>query len=296
MSTTARGRPVPLRGLSEIAENFDHVLLDQWGVLHDGRALFSEACVALTGLRRARKKVLVLSNSGKRAEANAERLARMGLGRDAYDGMVTSGEASWRLMQRRDRPPFDRLGSRCWLATRDGDRSAVSGLSLVIVKEMAEADFILMAGLDEGAADLELWRPRLADATRLALPMICANPDFTMFTGTGLAPGPGSIARLYEELGGAVTYVGKPHAPIYEECLSALGNPTPRRVLAIGDSLHHDVGGGARMGMLTVLVTSGIHGEPFASAASPSALVEIAEGLAAEEGARPDWLLTSLRW
>ena len=296
MSATARGRPVLLRGLSEIAESFDHVLLDQWGVLHDGRALFSEACAALTELRRARKKVLVLSNSGKRAEANAERLARMGLARDAYDGMVTSGEASWRLMQRRDRPPFDRLGRRCLVATRDGDRSAVSGLPLVIVKEMAEADFILIAGLDEGVADLELWRPRLAEAAAMALPMICANPDFTMFTGTGLAPGPGSIARFYEELGGAVTYVGKPHAPIYEECLSALGNPAPRRVLAIGDSLHHDVGGGARMGMLTALVTSGIHRGAFASAASPAALVEIAEGLAAEEDARPDWLLTSLRW
>jgi ribonucleotide monophosphatase NagD (HAD superfamily) len=126
--------------------------------------------------------------------------------------------------------------------------------------------------------------------------MICANPDFTMFTAAGLAAGPGSIARLYEELGGAVTFVGKPHAPIYEECLSILGNPNPERVLAVGDSLHHDVGGGARMGMLTALVTSGVHREAFASGASETALVEIVERLAADSQVRPDWLLTSLSW
>jgi HAD superfamily hydrolase (TIGR01459 family) len=296
MTPIAHRRPVLLRGLSEVAETFDHLLLDQWGVLHDGRTLFDEARAALVAMRQGGKKVLVLSNSGKRAEANAERLARMGLGRDAYDGMVTSGEASWRLMQRRDRPPFDQLGRRCLLATRGGDCSAVSGLALLIVTEVAEADFILMGGLDEAAADLALWRPRLIESAALGLPMICANPDFTMFTADGLAPGPGSIARLYEELGGAVTYVGKPHAPIYEECLSILGNPKPRRVLAIGDSLHHDVSGGARMGMCTALVTSGIHREAFACGASQTALVEIAETLASDSDAGPDWLLTSLSW
>ena len=109
-------------------------------------------------------------------------------------------------------------------------------------------------------------------------------------------PAAGSIARLYEELGGAVTYIGKPNAPIYEECLRLLGRPDPSRVLAIGDSLDHDVRGGAGMGMGTVLITSGILGPEFAASTNEAAMVETALRLASETGDRPDWLLPSLVW
>ena len=136
----------------------------------------------------------------------------------------------------------------------------------------------------------------MCDAIARGLPMICANPDLTMITAQGLIPAAGSIARLYEELGGAVTYVGKPKAPIYEECLRLLGRPDPSRVLTIGDSLDHDVRGGAGMGMGTVLITSGILGPEFAASATEAAMVETALRLASETGDRPDWLLPSLVW
>ena len=221
-----------IRGLSDIADRFDHVLLDQWGVLHHGDAVPAGVREAVAALRRAGKRVLVLSNSGKRAAANAARLAGLGLAPEAYDGLLSSGEACWRLLQRRDRPPFDRIGRHCLLVTRGDDRSIVEGLDLSLAKDIRDADFILMAGLDDALADPEIWRPRWAEAVTRDLPMICANPDLTMITAAGLAAGPGRIADLYEALGGDVTYVGKPHAPIYEECLALLGQPDPRRVLA----------------------------------------------------------------
>ena len=288
--------PALIPGLSAIAARYDHVLLDQWGVLHDGHAIFPAAHAAVTALGRAGKRVLVLSNSGKRAAENAARLARLGLAEDAYDGIVTSGEACWQLFQRRELPPFDRLGRRCLLVTRGGDRSVVEGLALSLTEDIRSADFILLAGLDDALAKPEAWRQAWSEGVARGLPMICANPDLTMITADGLIPASGSLARLYEELGGAVTYVGKPHAPIYEECLRLLGRPDPARVLAIGDSLDHDVRGGAGMGMGTVLITSGILGSEFGTAASEAAMVETALRLAGETGDSPDWLLPSLVW
>jgi HAD superfamily hydrolase (TIGR01459 family) len=288
--------PTLIPGLSAIAEGYDHVLLDQWGVLHDGRALFAAARAAVAALRRAGKRVLVLSNSGKRAAENAARLARLGLAEDAYDGIVTSGEACWHLLQRRELPPFDRLGPRCLLVTRGHDRSVVEGLALSLTEDVRSADFILLAGLDDALAKPEAWRRAWSEAVASGLPMICANPDLTMITAQGLIPASGSLARLYEELGGAVTYVGKPHAPIYEECLRLLGRPDPARVLAIGDSLDHDIRGGTGMGMGTVLITSGILAPEFGAAADERGMVETALRLAGETGDRPDWLLPSLAW
>jgi HAD superfamily hydrolase (TIGR01459 family) len=289
-------RPALIPGLSAIAERYDHVLLDQWGVLHDGRAIFPAAGAAIAALSRAGKRVLVLSNSGKRAAENAARLARLGLPEDGYDGIVTSGEACWQLLLGRELSPFDRLGPRCLLVTRGGDRSVVEGLALSVTEDVRSADFILLAGLDDAMANPEIWRRAWSDAIARGLPMICANPDLTMITAERLLPASGSIARLYEELGGVVTYIGKPHAPIYEECLRLLGRPDPSRVLAIGDSLDHDVRGGAGMGMGTVLITSGILAPEFAASANEAAMVETAVRLAVETGDRPDWLLPSLAW
>ena len=294
--TPVQVKPMLIHGLSDIADRFDHVLLDQWGVLHHGEAVSAGALAGVAALRRAGKRVLVLSNSGKRAAANAARLAGLGLAREAYDGLLSSGEACWRLLQRRNRPPFDRIGRHCLLITRGDDRSIVEGLDLSLAKDVTDADFILMAGLDDALADPEAWRARWTEAVTRDLPMICANPDLTMITAAGLAPGPGRIADLYGALGGEVTYVGKPHAPIYEECLSLLGRPDPRRVLAIGDSLDHDIRGGAGMGMATALVTSGILAPAFDPAAGEPAMINVAQRLAREAGVSPDFLLTSLNW
>jgi HAD superfamily hydrolase (TIGR01459 family) len=296
VNETETRRPALIPGLSAIAERFDHLLLDQWGVLHDGRALFPGARAAVAALAGAGKRVLVLSNSGKRAAENAARLAALGLPADAYEGIVTSGEACWQLLKRRELAPFDRLGARCLLVTRGGDRSVVEGLALILAEDVAGADFILLAGLDDDLAKPEAWRPRWRAALARGLPMVCANPDLTMIGAAGLAPGPGSLARLYEALGGAVTYVGKPHPPIYEACLRLLGRPDPRCVLAVGDSLDHDIRGAAAMGMGTALVTGGILAAEFAAAGDEAAAVETALRLARETGAQPDFLLTSLTW
>jgi len=286
-------RALPIAGLRSIAERFDHVLLDQWGTLHEGKSAYPAAYQCVVRLRQAGKRVVVLSNSGKRADPNRNRLAALGLPSDAYDGMLSSGEVAWSGLRARQREPFTQFGRACFLITRHHDRSIVDGLDVNIVADLSDADFILLGGIDEDLSEPEHWRASLTTAAARRLPMLCANPDLVMFGAGGLRPAPGALAALYQSLGGPVHFVGKPHAPMFTAALERLGNPAPERVLVIGDSLDHDVAGGLAAGMLTLMITSGAHREIFATAADPQHALRALAG----SGLRmPHWTLKHLAW
>jgi HAD superfamily hydrolase (TIGR01459 family) len=295
MTAESVPRPIAIAGLHEIADRFDGVLLDQWGALHDGRRVFPAAQSCVEHLRAAGKRTLILSNSGKRAGDNIRRLANLGLPRSAYDALLTSGEAAWLGLRDGTEAPFDRLGRSCLLIARGRDRSVVEGLDLDVVADVSSADFIFLAGLDDERAAPEAWRSLLAEASRRHLPMLCANPDLTMFGAAGLLPAPGALGRFYESLGGAVHYVGKPHAPIFAAALRALGNPAAGRVLVVGDSLDHDILGGNRAGMLTALIAAGVHAADL-SARGGGDLAAAVRQLAGDSGRVPHWVLQELRW
>jgi HAD superfamily hydrolase (TIGR01459 family) len=281
-----------IAGLREIADRFDHVLLDQWGTVHEGKAVFPEARDCIRALRTAGKRVVILSNSGKRSDDNAERLAKLGLPADEHDGVLTSGDVLWHSLQERAAPPFSQLGRRA-LLIGSNVLSMVEGLDVVAVTNPMRAEFVWLASLDETNANPEEWRDDLEFFAARGLPMLCANPDLTMFTSKGLLPAPGALARLYAELGGTVHYIGKPHAAIFAAALRQLGDPKPERVLVVGDSLDHDVEGGRRAGMLTALITSGVHGKALAEARDLPAAIR---DLAGDPKRMPDWAIPRLTW
>lgn len=279
-----------IEGVHMIADGFDHVLLDQWGTLHEGQGVFPPARDCVARLRQAGKRVLVLSNSGKRASSNAARLASLGLPADAYDGILTSGEVTWLGLKMRTREPFSKLGRSCFLIARGGDQAIVDGLDLDLVTDIGKADFILLAGLDDALAEPEKWRACLTEAAARGLPMLCANPDLAMFGASGLIPAPGALARFFETLGGCVSYVGKPHAPIFAAALERLGRLDPARVLMIGDSLEHDVAGARQAGMLTLLLRSGVQRDQARNSASRN------RQPAGGNAPMPHWTMHHLTW
>ena len=282
-----------ITGLRAIADRFDHVLLDQWGTLHEGLTVFPAAHECVVKLHGAGKRILVLSNSGKRANSNQRRLTALGLPQDAYDGVLSSGEVTWRGLKARQHGPFAGLGKRCFLISRDGDRSIVDGLDLSVAEDIRAADFVLLAGLDDNAADPEQWRDRLVTASAGRLPMLCANPDLVMFGVNGLVPAPGALAAFYQRLGGTVTFVGKPHAPMFAAALERLEHPLPERILVIGDSLDHDIAGGRAAGMLTLLIGSGVHRETLAQSGDR---LQATRDAAGAEARMPHWTMQHLAW
>jgi HAD superfamily hydrolase (TIGR01459 family) len=288
--------PTFCSGLADLASRYRSFIIDQWGVLHDGARPYAEAFDCLVRLREAGKQIVLLSNSGKRAAVNRARLAEIGLDEALYDGLVTSGEAAWQALAERREPFFAGLGSRCILWSRYGDRSIVDGLPLEAVARVEDADFLLLGGVEDDAR-LEDFNAALEGAAGRGLPMVCANPDIvTVLPDGSFGMAPGAVAHHYEQLGGRVGYVGKPYRPIYQACLEALGHPQHAEVLAIGDSMAHDVAGGAAIELDTALVMSGIHRRIFDVERGASANRAALQELAREYGVLPRWVLPRFRW
>lgn len=289
-----------LPGLSGLTDLYDGYVVDQFGVLHDGVTAYDGAADALRELRQRGKRVIVLSNSGKRAAPNARRLAQFGVTPQHYDALITSGELLFQMLRQRDRAPFSQLGRRVWLGCPEEDAPTLHGLDLETVPSPEEADFVLLASLPDVAGAAAALQPALDEALARRLPLICANPDKQRLTARGLEPAPGSLAQRHAAGGGEVVWLGKPHGLIYTVCREALGRWGSRHFLAVGDSLEHDIGGGARAGYDTCFIAGGLHGQDFAGLADEAAqqqrLTALLQAPAAHGAPAPQWALPSLRW
>lgn len=244
--------------LANLIEAFDAFFLDQYGTLHDGRMAYPGAADALRRIRSAGKQVVILSNSGKSAADNAVRFVRLGFPETSFDHFVTSGEVAVDLLQ------TDRLGlplsarTRCFTISSDADTNLADRLGLTVVGTADEADLIVISGSRAHKVGMEIYAIMLRRAAKSGVPAICTNPDTQMLTSSGLAPAAGSIARLYESLGGQVSWVGKPHPAMYDYAHRLCGSPPKEKIVAIGDSLEHDIAGAHRFGIASVLLRMGV--------------------------------------
>lgn len=276
--------PLQLSGIRDLAERFDVFILDQFGVLHDGAAPYPGAVETLVRLKQAGKRTLLLSNSGKRSAPNEARLVKLGFVPGSWDHFLSSGEVAWQSLRRQ---LADGTGLRYLLIARDGDRSAVDGLPLTLVETGEEADIVLLSASEGDRFDLDHYRRLLEPAAARGIRCLCTNPDKIMLTSVGPRFGAGRIADLYAELGGEVTWIGKPFPEIYAAALDMLGNPDPARVVCVGDSIEHDISGGHGAGLRTALVMTGVL-ETRSQAER--------EKLFAEHGATPDFLVRTFAW
>ncbi len=252
-----------ISGLREIAQDFDAMLIDQFGVIHDGQRLYPGAAEVMAELYTLNIPVMVMTNSGKRAASNVERVVKMGIPRRHFVDCVSSGEVAFQSLDVK----------RAFLIGKQGEDYGFEPVEFVDSPD--QADVMLILGSNAPATSLDDYRKIFEGMT---LPALCCNPDKLMITSKGLQPAPGAIAGVYEEMGGEVTWIGKPFAGIYEFALNKL-KPSLRRkpesvkpmqkdsdlrrnddlkILCIGDSAEHDVAGGRNAGLSTLLVKQGV--------------------------------------
>jgi HAD superfamily hydrolase (TIGR01459 family) len=251
--------PSRIEHLAEIASAYDALLCDAWGVIHDGVALFDGAADALLNFRRRRGPVVILTNAPRPARIIPAQLDRLGLAREAYDAVVTSGDATRAEIGKRGGQPAFRIGPEKDDAFFDD--------APVNFTPIEDAQFIVCTGLiDDHNEEPEDYRDLLQTAAARALPMICANPDVVVRWGGRLIWCAGALAQIYERLGGTVIYGGKPHPPIYDLALSRIASllgaaPERSRVLAVGDGLETDIRGANAQGFGAVYVAGagGVH-------------------------------------
>lgn len=252
--------PHALPHLGAIADDYDILLCDVWGVIHNGRESWPGPCEALARFNREGGHVVLISNSPRPAKDVIAQLDGLGVPREAWKAFVTSGDATRAELARRAPGPALILGP-------DRDFPLYAGLGLDVADDAASAAFLSVTGLiDDETETPEDYRERLTEAAARDLELICANPDRVVQRGDKLIYCGGSLADLYESLGGRVTMAGKPYGPIYDlalkEAATLLGGPVDRsRVLCIGDGVVTDVMGANAQALDCLFIAQGIHGD-----------------------------------
>lgn len=284
-------------GISEISDSYSGFLIDQWGVLHDGERPYPGVIEALESLKARNKQIIVISNSGKRADINKDRFKELGFPENLFDHIVTSGEATWQNIQNPENTIFEGLGQKCFLLSRGGDQSVVEGTDVEVVNDIEDANFILLTGSDAPEKTLEdYYDPILKQASRKRLRMICANPDIKGIAGDKTILGCGAIAKRYEEFGGVVTYIGKPFPPIFRYALSLFKNVLPSQAVVIGDSLSHDIMGAVNTNLDCCLVAQGLHAGSFSKVQSTADIHKVLKSLGQNYGVLPTYFIPRFAW
>ncbi len=247
----------PGAGLRSLAPQYDVIFCDVWGVLHNGLSAWPSASEALVKYREQGGTVILLSNAPRPAEAVMTMLARLGVPREAYDAVVTSGDVTRMELDRRGTKLLHHIGP-----ARDLD--LFHGIEMVSGED---ASIVVVTGLDDDDVETpDDYRDQLQKIAERGLELICANPDRVVEKGGTLIWCAGALADVYEEYGGRVLHIGKPFPGVYEQALrfalKKRGQVTPKsRVLAIGDSIITDVAGANTFGIDCLFLTGGIHAE-----------------------------------
>jgi HAD superfamily hydrolase (TIGR01459 family) len=261
-------QPTILSGLSEIASDYDALVCDVWGVLHDGRAGNLIAADALKEFRRSRGRVVLLSNAPRPKRDVEAMLQRFSVPLDCYDEIVTSGIATRINLEKRT--VSERL--RMFHLGPERDRGIFEGLNIEET-DIPDADIVLNSGLfDDDVETPDDYKGRLGAMKARELLMLCANPDWVVQRGGKLIWCAGALADAYEKIGGPVIYYGKPKPEIYDLVRATL--PGSKRLLGIGDGMHTDIKGANVAGIDALFIADGIHGEDVADM-SPGHLSEL---------------------
>jgi HAD superfamily hydrolase (TIGR01459 family) len=276
-----------------VARDYDVVLCDIWGVVHNGLAAFPAACDALMRFRAGGGAAILITNAPRSGEAVGRILDRLKVSRDAYDAIATSGDVTRGIVKAR-------LAERVFHLGPERDLSIFAGLNVQFAPPET-ADYVVCSGLfDDTIETPESYRELLTTLRARSLFMVCANPDIVVERGDALVYCAGALADAYAALGGKVLYCGKPHPPIYDLALAtatALRNgktPYRERVLAIGDSVRTDLKGAASFGLDCMFVTSGIHAEEYGSRQAPDLAALTA--MFAASGVKPRGVMRELVW
>lgn len=253
--------------LASVSDRYDAVFCDLWGCLHNGQTPFPAAVAALRAFRAQGKTVLLLTNSPRPKSSVINQLARIGVPTDAWDEIVSSGDATqYALLS-------GLIGTRIHHIGAPKDETFFTDLPAdaphpeITRVPLSDAEGVVCTGLKDDLTETpDDYRATLLMMKAKGLTMLCANPDIIVDLGDKRLWCAGALAQAYENMGGTALYFGKPHPPVYDLArrrLAALTGRDDANILAIGDGIHTDIQGGIAEGIDTLFVTAGIAAHEF---------------------------------
>ena len=239
-----------IKGLREVQSKYDAFFIDLWGVIHNGVQLYPEAINALKNLIKLNKRFVLISNAPRPSKSVERYLINLKMDKIFLKNIFTSGEAALHTLKNNIYgEKFYHLGPQRDEDLTRGFEKNQTGLD--------KCDFILCTGLfDDITNTLDYYENLLKKNTKLK--MLCTNPDLIVHRGSETEYCAGSIAAVFENLGGQVIYFGKPYPEIYNFCMKK--NET---ILAIGDNIRTDIRGANKMRFDSLFITGGIHKKEF---------------------------------
>lgn len=262
MSASEKPATEIIAGLSQVADRYDAILCDVWGVIHNGEECFAEACGALQRFQEERGPVVLISNSPRPSPDVKAQLHALLVPDAAWSAFVTSGDVTRTLLAERAPGP-------AWAIGPERDRALYQGLGLEFAGPDSAAFISCTGPFNDEVETPSDYVETLSLAAERGLVMVCANPDRMVQRGERMIYCGGALAALYAELGGEVLMAGKPFGPIYDLTLQEADRLAgrkldPKRILAIGDGLLTDILGANRQGLDCLYVADGVHGEETA--------------------------------
>ncbi len=277
-----------IKSIAQLPKTYAVWFLDIWGVLHNGVRPYTGAVDACQMFRAQGGRVVLVSNSPRPREGVALQLDAVGVPRDAYDAILTSGDVSRALIAAHDGKIVFHLGP-------ERDLPVYRGLN-VTLGDPGEARAVVCTGLfDDEVETPDDYRDCLAACHARGLEMICVNPDLKVERGGRIIYCAGALAQAYQAIGGKVLYAGKPHKPIYDAAMRIAGEVCggtieAAKVLAIGDGAKTDIAGAIAAGIDAVYVASKVNME------HDETLAHAAERLFADSHKRPIAVMRALVW
>lgn len=293
LSMSSTSYPHYIRGISEISDKYDGFIIDQWGVLHDGKKLYPGAKDTMIYLKNQNKKCILLSNSSKRKENSINGLKKVGLDPSIFfHGIVTSGEVAWHCIKDRNHDIFTQFMKenketnklKVFVFGNNQDDDEYCQSCNCELTNVQECDFVLARGTfrihdqsyedaDELMMDIDTYLKQLSFRR---IPMLVSNPDFYR-PGSVKSPMPGLIAEHYkyilkqvgvneDDINQLIYTFGKPCSDVYNQCftiLNSLGITDKERICGVGDSLEHDIIGANTNHVSSCFIENGVHSSDF---------------------------------
>jgi len=234
-------------GLQSIAENYDLFYIDLWGVIHNGINLNEQAILVLRELSKMNKSFVLLTNAPRPNKTVKAFLEKMGMEKELRDHVFTSGEASLEYLKKfYQSNKFFHIGP-----PRDFD--LFNDFKNNQSKNIDESQYLLCTGLFDSYDDLNYYKDLLKN--HINKKMICTNPDLIVDRGNKRELCAGSVAIIFEKMGGEVVYFGKPYAEVY----NLATDNKDKKILSIGDNLNTDIKGANLLNYDSLLISNGVH-------------------------------------
>jgi 4-nitrophenyl phosphatase len=260
MDTPTASAPTEQRDRVDVRD-LRALLLDMDGVLYRGDAVVPGARELLDFLHTRGIPHLFLTNNSSRTAADyAEKLLRMGI-RARAEQILTSAQVAVDDLHRMAKPD-----DRILLIGGAGIREALAISGLTLAERYTEASYVIV-GLDRNITYERLAQASLA--IQRGARFLATNGDRSFPTERGLEPGAGALlAAIHATTGVVPKLYGKPEPEMFEHALRILGTPAAFTGM-VGDRYETDILGAARLGLVTIAVTTGVSSEADLRRAEP---------------------------